>query len=82
MNWAPTRASRQTNYSATVTFIGEGSDISDRYYCSSYGRYAAVLAAIRLCRLQAIVWPSVYVWGYKSVSTERTEHSCQRAGNC
>jgi SAM-dependent methyltransferase len=50
--------------------IGEGQNISDRYFCSSYGAFAAVLAAIRRLHLQAIVWPSVYVCGHKSISTE------------
>jgi SAM-dependent methyltransferase len=52
--------------------IGAGHNISDRYYYGNYNAFAAVLDAIRFLHLQAIAWPSVYVWGYKSVSAERT----------
>jgi len=47
------------------TAFGRARDLSDQYYLALYARHRRLLRLLILARLQAIAWPSVYVFGTK-----------------
>jgi SAM-dependent methyltransferase len=51
---------------ALCSTIGRGTNISDEYYQRLYAHRGRWISAIIRLRLQAVAWPSVYVYGSKA----------------